>query len=51
MQPGQGAAIAFILFVIIVVFTLFQRWLLAERTVSARRMRFYLQTSTSGGSK
>jgi multiple sugar transport system permease protein len=48
---GQGAAIAFILFVIIVVFTLFQRWLLAERTVSARRMRLYLQTPPSGGSK
>ena len=48
---GQGAAIAFILFVIIVVFTLFQRWLLAERQVSNRRMRPYLQTPTSGGSK
>ncbi|WP_104193828.1 carbohydrate ABC transporter permease [Cryobacterium sp. M25] len=48
---GQGAAIAFILFVIIVAFTLFQRALLAERQVSARRMRPYLQTPTSGGSK
>ena len=38
---GQGAAIAFILFVIIVVFTLLQRWILAERTVSKRRMRGY----------
>jgi len=48
---GQGAAIAFILFVIIVVFTLFQRWLLAERKVSARRMRMYVQTPTDGGVK
>ena len=38
---GQGAAIAFILFVIIVVFTLLQRWVLAERKVSKRRMRGY----------
>jgi multiple sugar transport system permease protein len=38
---GQGAAIAFILFVIIVVFTLFQRWVLRERKVSKRRMRLY----------
>ena len=34
---GQGAAIAFILFVIIIVFTLFQRWVLRERPVSKRR--------------
>ena len=39
---GQGAAIAFILFVIIVFFTIFQRWVLRERPVSARRMRPYL---------
>ena len=32
---GQGAAIAFILFVIIVVFTLFQRWVLREREAAA----------------
>jgi multiple sugar transport system permease protein len=38
---GQGAAIAFILFVIIVLFTLFQRWVLAERAVSKRRLRLY----------
>src|SRR6478752_3902795 len=38
---GQGAAIAFILFVIIVVFTIFQRWVLRERPVSKRRMRLY----------
>jgi multiple sugar transport system permease protein len=38
---GQGAAIAFILFVIIVLLTIFQRWILRERTVSKRRMRLY----------
>jgi len=41
-QWGQGAAIAFILFVIIVAFTLFQRWVLKERKVSKRRMRPYV---------
>jgi multiple sugar transport system permease protein len=34
---GQGSAIAFILFVIIIAFTLVQRWVLAERAVSRRR--------------
>lgn len=38
---GQGAAIAFILFAIIVLFTLFQRWALRERPVSRRRARQY----------
>ncbi|QNE48092.1 sugar ABC transporter permease [Glaciihabitans sp. INWT7] len=38
---GQGAAIAFLLFIIIVLFTLLQRWILAERKVSKRRMRGY----------
>ncbi len=38
---GQGAAIAFMLFVIIIVFTLFQRWVLRDRPVSKRRMRRY----------
>jgi multiple sugar transport system permease protein len=38
---GQGAAIAFILFVIIVVFTIVQRVVLRERAVSKRRMRLY----------
>jgi multiple sugar transport system permease protein len=47
---GQGAAIAFILFVIIVFFTLVQRWLLADRKVSARRMRLYVRQPNSGGS-
>lgn len=38
---GQGAAIAFILFAIIVVFAAFQRWVLRERPVSKRRARQY----------
>ncbi|NNC12207.1 sugar ABC transporter permease [Planctomonas sp. JC2975] len=38
---GQGAAIAFILFVIIVAFTLLQRWILSEKKVSRRRIRAY----------
>ena len=38
---GQGAAIAFILFVIIVAFTLLQRWILREKKVSRRRQRAY----------
>ena len=36
---GEAAAIAFILFAIIVAFTLLQRWVLRERGVSNRRMR------------
>jgi multiple sugar transport system permease protein len=36
---GQAAAIAFILFAIIVVLTLLQRYVLRERGVSNRRMR------------
>ncbi|MET0590525.1 MAG: sugar ABC transporter permease [Naasia sp.] len=38
-QWGQAAAIAFILFAIIVVLTLLQRFVLRERGVSSRRMR------------
>ncbi|GAA3650443.1 carbohydrate ABC transporter permease [Microbacterium marinilacus] len=38
---GQGAAIAFVLFAIIVVLTLVQRWVLRDRPVSRRRMRMY----------
>ena len=38
---GQGAAIAFILFAIIVVFAMFQRWVLRDRPVSKRRARQY----------
>lgn len=45
---GQGAAIAFILFVIIVVFTLLQRWILRERRVSKRRMRLYQPALAAG---
>ena len=45
---GQGAAIAFILFVIIVVFTLVQRWALRDRPVSRRRIRAY-QVPDKGG--
>jgi len=37
-QWGQGAAIAFILFVIIIFFTIIQRIVLAEKKVSKRRM-------------
>ena len=46
---GQGAAIAFILFVIIVVFTLLQRWVLRDRPVSKRRIRAY-QSPSKGAS-
>jgi multiple sugar transport system permease protein len=43
---GEGAAIAFILFAIIVFFTIFQRWVLRERPVSRRRARQYEVRST-----
>jgi multiple sugar transport system permease protein len=43
---GQGAAIAFILFLIIVAFTLVQRWILRDRPVSKRRAAAYLPKST-----
>ena len=36
LQWGQGAAIAFILFAIIVALTLLQRWILRERTAKVR---------------
>jgi multiple sugar transport system permease protein len=38
---GQGSAIAFILFVIIIVFTVLQRWVLRDRPVSRRRAARY----------
>lgn len=38
---GQGSAIAFILFVIIIVFTILQRWVLRDRKVSRRRAARY----------
>ncbi len=44
---GQGSAIAFILFLIIIVFTLFQRWVLRERPVSRRRAARYQVTSSA----
>ena len=44
---GQGAAIGFIVFVIIVVFTILQRVILRDRKVSRRRMRLYLPTLAS----
>ncbi|MBO3662999.1 carbohydrate ABC transporter permease [Microbacterium stercoris] len=47
---GQGAAIAFLLFVIIVVFTLIQRWVLRDRAVSRRRIRAYQATQDGGAS-
>jgi multiple sugar transport system permease protein len=42
---GQGAAIAFVLFVIIVAFTILQRWILRDRPVSRRRIRQYQPTA------
>lgn len=47
---GQGAAIAFVLFVIIVVFTLLQRWVLRDRAVSRRRIRAYEAPTKDGSS-
>jgi multiple sugar transport system permease protein len=47
---GQGAAIAFILFVIIIAMTLIQRALLRERKVSKRRMRLYDPARRGAGS-
>jgi len=43
---GRGAAIAFVLFVIIVFFTILQRWVLRDRPVSRRRARQYEVHST-----
>lgn len=44
---GEGAAIAFILFGIIVLFTILQRWVLRDRPVSKRRIREYQVSSTA----
>ena len=44
---GRGAAIAFILFAIIVLMTILQRWLLRDRPVSRRRARLY-ETAANG---
>ena len=38
---GNGAAIAFILFLIIIAFTVLQRWVLRDKAVSRRRVRAY----------
>lgn len=46
---GQGAAIAFVLFVIIVAFTILQRWILRDRPVSRRRARQYELPSRGKG--
>ena len=46
---GQGAAIAFILFAIIIVFTIIQRAALRERTTVPRRRRFVVPTATRPG--
>jgi len=43
---GRGAAIAFVLFAIIVVLTIVQRAVLRERPVSRRRMSLYEPTAT-----
>ncbi len=45
-QWGRGAAIAFVLFVIIVLFTILQRFILRDRKVSRRRMRAYAIAAT-----
>ncbi|HEX3678472.1 MAG TPA: sugar ABC transporter permease, partial [Galbitalea sp.] len=44
---GQGAAIGFLVFVIIVIFTILQRVILRDRKVSRRRMRLYLPNQVS----
>lgn len=54
LQWGQGAAIAFILFVFIILLTLVQRWILKERTPRARNRTAATEKtapndSTSGG--
>jgi multiple sugar transport system permease protein len=46
-QWGQGAAIAFILFAIIVVMTIFQRFLLRERDTAPKRRRPILSRRSS----
>ena len=43
---GQGAAIAFVLFAIIVAMTAIQRWVLRERDTLPRRRRFVLADGT-----
>ncbi|HQX35735.1 MAG TPA: metal ABC transporter permease, partial [Microbacteriaceae bacterium] len=43
---GNGAAIAFILFLIIIAFTVLQRWVLRDKAVSRRRVRAYAPKGT-----
>lgn len=45
---GQGAAIAFILFLIIVALTLLQRWVLRDRPISGRRRMLPRDHETGG---
>lgn len=46
---GRGAAIAFILFLIIVAMTLLQRWVLRDRPLSRRRRMLPQTSGASGG--
>jgi multiple sugar transport system permease protein len=48
---GRGAAIAFVLFVIIVLLTILQRFVLRDRKVSKRRMRAYSIASSQTANK
>jgi multiple sugar transport system permease protein len=50
-QWGRGAAIAFILFAIIVIMTIVQRIVLAERDIVPARKRFYRLGEHPGGEK
>ncbi|MBE1874544.1 carbohydrate ABC transporter permease [Myceligenerans pegani] len=50
-QWGRGAAIAFILFAIIVVMTIIQRIVLVERDVVPARKRFYRAGRSQGGER
>ena len=50
-QWGRGAAVAFILFVIIIAFTLLQRVALRESDTVPRRKRFTLSTPAGGGTR
>ncbi|PJJ73466.1 multiple sugar transport system permease protein [Diaminobutyricimonas aerilata] len=47
----RGAAIAFVLFAIIIVMTILQRFLLRERKVSKRRMRLYTSSGAGTGGR
>src|SRR5690606_18920252 len=48
---GHGAAIAFVLFFIIVAMTILQRSVLRERTTVARRRRFHPESGEGGGGR